>query len=159
MPSLSQMIETYLEGPPALRKAVAGMSREELHARPVAGKWSTLEVVAHLADFEPVFADRMKRIISHDNPLLMGADEVLFAAKLAYPERDLDEELTLIEMTRKQMARILRSLTPDALGRSGVHNERGLRTLQQFLEGAIEHVNHHLPFIAEKKKALGLTPV
>ena len=156
MATLPELIDAYLAGPAQLRAAVKGMTREQLLARPVTGRWSTLEVVAHLADFEPVFADRMKRIISHDNPLLMGADEQLFASKLAYHERDLEEELTLIDMTRRQMARILRALTPEALGRSGVHNERGLRTLQQFLEGAIGHIHHHLPFIEEKKKALGL---
>ena len=156
MATLPELIDAYVAGPAKLRAAVKSLTREQLLARPVTGRWSTLEVVAHLADFEPVFADRMKRIISHDNPLLVGADEQLFASKLAYHERDLEEELTLIDVTRKQMARILRTLTPDALGRSGVHNERGLRTLQQFLEGATGHIDHHLPFIAEKKKALGL---
>ena len=41
-----------------LRNAVAGMTREQLVARPVPGRWSTLEVVCHVADFEPILADR-----------------------------------------------------------------------------------------------------
>src|SRR5207302_4440344 len=118
----SQMIEAYLEGPAALRNAVAGMSRDQLHARPVAGKWSTLEVVAHLADFDPILADRMKRIIAEDKPQLLGADEKRFAAALAYHDRDLEEELTIIERTRGQLGRILRTLKPEALQRVGVHN-------------------------------------
>ena len=53
MAELPQLTDAYLAGPPALRQAVAGMSREQLTARPVPGKWSTLEVVCHLADFDP----------------------------------------------------------------------------------------------------------
>src|ERR1700757_1684824 len=102
------LIEQYLAGPSLLRRAVAGMTREQLLARPIPGKWSTLEVVCHLADFDPILADRMKRIIAEEKPPLVGADENRFAAALAYHERDLEEELTIIERTRSQMARILR---------------------------------------------------
>lgn len=150
-----QVIADYLAGPAKLRAAVAGMTREQVLARPVPGKWSTLEVVCHLADFEPVLADRMKRIISHDRPLLMGADERLFAAKLAYQDRDLDEELAVIESVRRQMARVLRTLPAEALKREGCHNERGLRTLEEMLTGAVNHIEHHLPFIDEKRTVLG----
>src|SRR5580700_2776971 len=115
--SLPQMIDAYLAGPAALRKAVAGLSREQLLARPVPGKWSTLEVVCHLADFDPILADRMKRIIAEERPTLLGANENHFAAALAYHQRDLDEELTILEKTRSQMGRILRTLSPDALKR------------------------------------------
>src|ERR1700674_1669556 len=100
MANLQTLIEQYLDGPKQLRQAVAGMSREQALARPIAGKWSTLEVVAHLADFDPILADRMKRVIAEDNPLLVGADEQKFAAALCYHDRDLQEELTIIEATR-----------------------------------------------------------
>src|SRR5206468_242244 len=131
--SLPQMIESYLAGPVALRKAVAGMSRQQLVARPVEGKWSTLEVVCHLADFDPIIADRMKRVIAEERPVLIGADENRFSAALAYHERDLEEELTIIEKTRQQFGRILRTLPEEALARVGLHNERGPRTLEQLL--------------------------
>jgi uncharacterized damage-inducible protein DinB len=156
MAKLSQLIDDYLAGPAVLRKAVAGMSREQLLARPVAGKWSTLEVTAHLADFEPIFATRMKSILAEDKPQLIGADENRFAAALAYNDRDLEEELAIIERTRSQMARILRKQPEEALQRIGVHNQRGPLTLEQFLTMAGKHITHHVQFIAEKRRALGL---
>src|SRR5260221_10166466 len=109
MPPLPALIESYRAGPRSLRQAVAGLSREQLLARPVAGKWSTLEVVCHLADFDPILADRMKRVLAEERPQLIGADEQRFAAALAYPQRDLQEELAIIEPTRAQLARILRT--------------------------------------------------
>jgi hypothetical protein len=41
------LIEDYLAGPQLLRKAVAGMSQDQLVARPIPGTWSTLEVICH----------------------------------------------------------------------------------------------------------------
>jgi hypothetical protein len=154
MPALKELIESYLAGAATLRQAVRGLSRQQLLARPVPGKWSTLEVVCHLADFEPIMADRMKRIIAEDQPQLIGASEVKFAATLAYHERDVEEELAIIDNTRRQMARILRTLPDTVLQRVGNHNERGPLTLEKLLDNAISHIPHHLKFIEEKRKLI-----
>ena len=61
-------IEEYLAGIWTLRSAVAGMTLDQLKSRPIEGKWSTLEVVAHLADFDVVYSDRIKRIIATEKP-------------------------------------------------------------------------------------------
>src|SRR6266568_122720 len=131
MPSPNELADQYLAGAAQLRKAVAGMTRQQLLARPVAGKWSTLEVLCHLADFDPILADRMKRVIAEDRPALLGADEKRFAAALAYHDRDAEEELAIIDKTRSQMGRILRKLPDSASQRVGVHNERGDVTLER----------------------------
>ena len=159
MSMLAPMIDAYLAGPPTLRAAVADMHRDQLLARPVQGKWSTLEVVCHLADFDTILADRMKRVIAEERPSLVGADETCFARALAYQQRDVQEELSLIDLSRRQLGRILRTLTDDDLTRVGVHNERGPRTLEQLLKGATDHIHNHLKHIHEKRQALGLPPV
>lgn len=155
--TLTSLLTGYYTGPRLLREAVAGFSREQLLARPLAGKWSTLEVVCHVADFEPILAERMKRILALDRPQLLAADENCFAASLAYHDRNLEEELAVIELTRAQMVRILRTLPIEALQRVGVHSERGLLTLEQTLEAAIRHIPHHVEFIRAKRQALGLS--
>jgi hypothetical protein len=152
---LRALTEQYLAGPELLRKAVRGMSRVQLAAQPIAGKWSTLEVVAHIADFEPILAERIMRVISHERPLLIVADENLFAATLHYLERDVEEELAIIDLTRKRMARILRGLPPEAANRVGVHTFKGLVSLEAILTSAAQHIPHHVTFIEEKRKALG----
>jgi uncharacterized damage-inducible protein DinB len=154
---MTDNIERYLEGTALLRKAVAGMTTEQLKARPIPGMWSTLEVVCHLVDFEPIYADRMKRVIATDNPALLGADPDLFAAKLVYHDRDLEEELAILESTRSQMARILRTLNPQDFQRIGTHSEYGQRTLEKLLETITNHVPHHVKFIEEKRRSLGLS--
>jgi uncharacterized damage-inducible protein DinB len=160
MASTEQLARDYLAGADMLRKAVQGMTPEQLVARPIPGRWSTLEVVAHLADFDLIMADRIKRIIAlGDIPLLLNADENLFQKNLAYQERDLEEELLLIESIRKQTGRIIKALRTEQLESIGVHNKRGLITLEKVIQLAINHISHHVAFINEKRKALGLPVV
>ena len=148
------IVDDYLAGPQLLRQAVAGMSRAQLLARPIPGKWSTLEVICHLADFEIVGADRIKRVIAEHEPTLFGGDQNLFAARLAYHERDAEQELVLIETIRKQVARILRTLKPEDFQRRGIHSEAGPLTLEGFVQRSTGHIPHHVRFIEEKRKAL-----
>jgi len=148
------LIDDYLAGPQFLRQAVAGMTNEQFLARPIPGKWSTLEVVCHLADFEIVGADRIKRVIAENEPTLLGGDEKAFAARLAYHQRNADEELLLIETIRKQVARILRTLKPEDFQRRGIHSEAGPLTLEAFVQRSTRHIPHHVRFIEEKRKAL-----
>lgn len=152
----SEMIDAYIAGPRQLREAIAGMTTEQLAARPVAGKMSTKQVVCHLADFEPVYADRMKRVIAEDNPPLRGGDPDVWAKALAYDVRDIGEELDLIEAVRRPMGRILRALPDSAWARTGIHSEAGPLSLEELLRRITNHLPHHIRFIEEKRKALGV---
>jgi hypothetical protein len=156
---MPQLIEAYVSGVGVLRQAVAGMSREQALSRPIPGKWSTLEVVSHLCDFDLVYADRMKRIIAEDRPILLNADEQRYASNLAYQERDLGEEVALLASIRQHLARILHTRPPQVLTRTAILRRDGqdeTLTLEQFLSRITNHIPHHVKFIVEKRRALGL---
>jgi uncharacterized damage-inducible protein DinB len=147
-------IAAYEHGVEELREAVAGMTVEQLRSRPVPGKWSTLEVVCHIAECEQFFADRMKRTVAMDRPLLLGADGFRYPEPHHYQEQDLAEQLDLVSVTRRQMARTLQMVAEEAWERTAVHSETGLVTLRQLLLHAINHLRHHLHFVAEKRRAM-----
>lgn len=149
------LIEEYIAGSRLIRQALAGMTSDELDATPIAGKWSTRQVVCHIADFEPVYADRMKRVIAENQPTFCGGDPDVFAARLAYDQRDLEEELQLIETVRRQMARILKTLSPEDFQRTGNHSEDGSISLETLVRRITSHIPHHIRFIEEKRQAIG----
>ena len=150
------MVDAYLDGPTQLRQAIAGMSHEHLLARPIPGRWSTLEVICHLTDSEQAWCHRLKRVIAEERPLIVGYDESRFTAALHYESSDPAVELDLLESMRRQMARILRRIPEGAWSRVGVHNERGLVSLEEMVVIETEHVTHHLNHVIEKRRALGL---
>src|SRR5215213_6435979 len=108
------LIDQYLAGPDLLQRAVQGMNEELLDAKPIPGKWSTRQVICHIADFEPIYADRMKRVIAEDQPTFFGGDPDVFAAGLAYDKRSVADEVELVAVVRRNLAAILRTLSDDA---------------------------------------------
>jgi uncharacterized damage-inducible protein DinB len=152
----SVRINAYVDALQRLRAAVSDFTRPQLIARPIPGKWSTLEVVCHLVDSEQAWCHRLKRVIAEEQPLVIGYDESRFSATLAYQDHDLDEELALLEGMRRQMALILHRLPESVWSRTCVHSERGLMTLEEMLQAEIDHVPYHIEYILEKRRALQL---
>ena len=149
------LIEAYAAGPAKLRRAVQGLSREELTARPGPGKWSILEVVVHIADSDGISIDRMKRILSEDNPPLLYADETAYVERLFTHDQDLEDALVLLEVGRRQWARVLRKLPDSAFERTGQHNRSGTVTVGRMIASYIKHIDDHLEYILGKREKLG----
>lgn len=149
------LIDRYEQGGEKLRRAVAGLTREQLTARPGPGAWSVQEVVIHLADSDAISIDRMKRILTEDNPPLLYADETAYNDRLHPHEQSLEDALLLFEVGRRQWARVLRLLPDEVFHRKGTHNRRGEVTLGGLVADYVEHVDSHLEFVAGKKANLG----
>ena len=101
-------------------------------------------------------AHRVKRVLVEERPQFERVQPDLMSAALAYHDGDVDEELAIFDFTRRQMGRILNASPSEAWERTGVVGDRGAKTIAQMLNGAVEHLRHHLRFIVEKRQALGL---
>lgn len=154
--SLEELLTTYEQGPIQLREALRGLSAEQVKTPAPPGRWSALEVVCHISDFELVYADRLKRVVVEDRPTLFSGDPDEFAAKLAYNQRDLEEELAVIDSVRRQVARFLRTLDASAFDREGIHSTDGPLTLATLLKRIAGHIPHHVEFIKQKRTSLAL---
>ena len=154
--SYGLLVENYLAGPEILRRSISGMSDDQLNAAPVPFKWTTRQVVLHIADMDLIFADHMKRIIAENEPTLVGVHDESFASRLAYNNRDVDEEVRLVKAIRRHLGRILRSIDADDFKRAGIHSVDGRLTLADMLQCAIDHIPHHAQYIEEKRQALNI---
>jgi uncharacterized damage-inducible protein DinB len=150
------LLDAYLGGPDRLRSAVTSLSREQLISRPISGRWSVLEVVCHLVDTDANITHRIKRVLSEERPVFDRVKPELMRAALAYHDRDVDDELGIFDLTRRQIGRILRASPLEAWERTGVVGDRGERTVGQMIHGVVEHLAHHLGFVLEKRRALGI---
>src|SRR5207237_72232 len=103
----------YESGGEQLALAIRGLTREDLLAVPIPGKWSTQQVVIHLMDSDLIGTDRMKRIIAEDNPALIGYDESKFVKNLYYDDQNAVDAVQIFDLNRKMFATVLRRL-PDS---------------------------------------------
>jgi uncharacterized damage-inducible protein DinB len=153
------LIDKYEAGGEHLAQAIRGLTREDLLAAPPAGenigKWTIQQVVIHLMDSDLISMDRMKRLISMENPLLVGYDENLFIKHLMPEEQSAEDAVTILQLAFKNFARVLRKLPDEAFKRQGTHNERGPVTLGEYLGHMVKHMEHHLKFIHAKRAAMG----
>lgn len=155
------IIEEYERGAEKLKLALRGLTHEDMLCPPAAdagpdvGKWTIQQVVIHLADADAAFADRIKRIVAEDDPVLQAWDENRFVQRLHYHDQSAEDAVAIVELTRKQVARVLKRLPDSAFTRKGRHTERGPQTVIDVLNYAVPHLEHHLKFIHAKRAAMG----
>ena len=139
------IINEFEAGGQKLRAAVLGLTTDQALAKPGPGKWSVQELVIHLADGDAIAIDRMKRVITEDNPTLLRADEQAYVDRLHCDAQDLQDAVILFDLNRRQFARVLRQLNDSKFERVGTHDgELGRITLASLIANYSKHLNHHL---------------
>jgi DinB superfamily len=122
---------------------------------PCFNRWPFLNLVIHFVNSDCIAIDRMKWMLTEDEPPLLYADETAYVRQLATHEQSLEDALILFEVGRRQFARVLRALPDEAFERRGIHNRRGVMTVGGTVHDCIKHVDDHLKFLAEKRLRLG----
>ena len=141
--------------PAAVRKAVDGLGDAQLSAPEAEGKWSVRHVVRHLADSELVWSNRLRFVLAHDRPTLVGYDQDAWAHRLRYHEADLAHALEELTVVRRGNLALLRDLSDEEMERVGIHEERGEESLAHMLKLYAGHDLLHLRQI-ERIKAVVL---
>jgi len=136
---------TVLRQTPAALHRFLDTVPAEIAARPEApGKWSIREVVQHLADSELVGGFRLRMVMAHDRPPLMGYDQDLSASRLRYRDVEVSDALEQFTALRRANMRIWEHLSPADLVRVGVHGERGEESLEHMRRLYAAHDLLHL---------------
>ncbi len=154
----TQRLAAYESKPAALRRAVAGLTHEQLNTPAAPGVWSVMQLVVHLIDSDMAASHRMRRMAAEELPLLIAYDHDAFMTELDYTHTDLAEALDLFELNRRFTARWLRTLDVARMTRAGIHSARGLITMNEILEMYSWHVDHHLAFVPGKRASLRAAP-
>lgn len=138
----------------ALRGFFDGLPDDAIRQPEKPGKWSMIEVANHLADSDLVVGFRLRMILAHDRPEIVAYDQDLWANRLRYREAKLADVLDQLEAVREANLRIARRLTPEELGRFGVHAERGGESVGYLLRLAAGHDLVHLDQLARIRRAV-----
>ena len=132
------------QSPTQLADLIAGLSAEQLASRPADGKWSIVEILAHLAEDDIATYWRYRQMIEHDGVPLSGFDQELWARLGNYQSWGSDEALALFRLLRNANLRMLESLSAEQWKRSGDHAERGRLTVADLARHMAAHDVNHL---------------
>jgi hypothetical protein len=127
-----------------LQGILEGLSIQEITQPEATGKWSIRHVMQHLADSELVWGYRLRMVLAHDRPPLVGYDQDLWADRLHYHEADAEQALGEFGVLRRTNLRLLEGATAEDLQRVGVHAERGEESIAHMMQLYAGHDLLHL---------------
>ena len=127
-----------------LRALIAGRTREELSRRPDPSRWSTVQILAHLADAEVVASWRLRSIIATDGVALQPFDQNTWASTFKYADADPFESLQEFDVLRRGNLSLLRRVDAALHANHGMHGERGKETVTHLVRLYAGHDLNHL---------------
>jgi hypothetical protein len=107
-------------------------------------RFTPREVIAHLADWEPIMLSRVQQSLSQPGSTVEGWDEGVMAIENRYSERNIDEQLAHFAARRMEAIALFQTLAPDQLTRTIIHPERGVMTVDDQISLLLGHDMYHI---------------
>ncbi len=153
---LTKLLDAAEKSPKQIAAAISGLPEKTLRYKPAPDKWCILEILAHLADMEILYAYRMRQMIADKTPVLAVIDQDDWARNLGYMEESPAELIALYGLNRYHTLQLLRRLKLEDLKKSAYHPElKKDVTLEKYVEMMSSHGAKHLQQIERLKKEAG----
>ncbi len=135
--------------PGRLERLTSQVSPRVLRRRPAPGKWSVVEIVAHLADAELAMGWRLRNMLATPGVSLQWWDEQLWSEVCGYSRIPVAKSLGVFRTLRAANLALLR-LVPRQRWQAGygVHDKRGRQTIAEFVTMEAAHDLNHIEQIA-----------
>lgn len=149
----AEVIDQLARGPDVLRSMLADVPAADLKRRPAAGRWSAHEHACHLSLMERVWAARVERILSEDNPEFVSYEPDQDEPQDQLLNMDLAEAVDAYDKARHQLIARLRRLKSGQWQRVAVNTAHARYSLFLMCRHAALHDALHTYRIEES--ALG----
>ena len=153
---LKHIIESAEKDPKKIAAAVSGLPDGILRYKPSPEKWSILEMLAHLADMEILYAYRMRQIVADKNPTIAPINQDDWAKNLGYMEEKAPELVAAFGLMRHHNLNLLRRVKVEDLDKSAFHPELNRKvTLAEMVGMLARHGPNHLEQIERIEQQAG----
>ncbi len=130
--------------PKKIERAIRRLTRQQMRKRPVPGKWSIGEILAHLAETELVGGYRMRMILGKNGTPIQAFDQNVWAKNSNYARQDPRRSLQIFRTLRESNLALLKSLPRKKWNYYGIHAERGKETITRVVHMFAGHDINHL---------------
>lgn len=137
------LIARYAAGHTEVLAALDDITEDELDHAPSDGSWSPRQVVHHLADSEMTSAIRFRRLLTEEDPVVLGYDEEHWARALRYGDRPIGPALDAFAASRATTLQLLELMTEEQWERAGTHSESGAYDVKRWLRIYAGHAHDH----------------
>ncbi len=158
--STGDLLTVYKAGPTRLGGILAGLTDEELKARPREDKWSIQEIAMHIADAEIMGAARLRQALAEPGASFALYNQDAWTRALGYQSRDrkaLENAVRLFSALRTGSTLLLETAKEQDWTKWGNHADWGPLTVRQLLELYADHGERHIEQIVAARALLGNT--
>jgi uncharacterized damage-inducible protein DinB len=141
--------------PRELRRAVSGLSPEQLDTPYREGGWTVRQLAHHLADSHMNAFIRWKLALTESSPTIKPYDQDEWVTTADVTDADVEPSLTLVEGLHARWTKLLSSLSPSDFAREFNHPESGVTTLDRQLQLYAWHGRHHVAHIDSLRQRKG----
>lgn len=131
-------------GPAAVRRVFMLIPEARWDEPTEPGRFSPREVIAHLADWEPIFLERMRLGVDTPGGTVAVYDEDLRAIEQGYSHSDPHAQLDRFEANRSVTIRFLEGLDEALFRNTYVHPERGEMAVEDQANMLLGHDLYHI---------------
>jgi uncharacterized damage-inducible protein DinB len=107
-------------------------------------RFTLREMLAHLADWDTIFLERLKQLKTEPNPVLVGIDEGQWSLEHDHRRSDPAKCLSAYIERRKALIAFVEDLADEDWMKRGIHTETGETTMADQLLFISVHDSYHL---------------
>lgn len=122
----------------------AVLAAPTVRQRPEPGVWSTLEYAAHVRDVHRIFAERLRLMLTEDEPTFPNWDQDVTALEERYDLQDPQQVGAELLDAADEVARVYESVPPGAWGRRGRRSNGSEFTVESLGRYHLHDAVHHL---------------
>ena len=107
-------------------------------------RFTPTEAIAHLADWEPIFQQRLSAGVNSDGAEIEVYDESVRAIEQGYANTELQESIAKFQEERAKTLEYVKSLTEEQLAHTISHPELGPITVAAYTWTMVGHDTYHI---------------
>lgn len=143
------LIPALQSSPIAIERLANLIPSDKLDLALQESRFTPREVIAHLAEWEPIMLGRMQRAVQEPGCIVEGIDEGEMAKLHRYDLSEIGEQLALFKTAREKTIVYLRSLNPAQFASTCTHTEKGLMTVDDQANLIVGHDMYHIEQLSQ----------
>jgi hypothetical protein len=150
-----EVVRFLEETPEQIRQLAARMSAQDLRWKPSDEEFSVVEQVCHLRDLEREgYHERINKLLTEHEPTLPDFEGDRIARERDYNSQDFEAAFQEFARSRAENVRLMKTLSPEQLNRSGVLEGVGAITLEKLFQLMREHDQSHREELSDLRERI-----
>jgi uncharacterized damage-inducible protein DinB len=149
----STLIDALKNVPDRFRQEIESLPREALVWPPAEGSWSIAAVLTHLVINDVFWGQRLRQIVREHEPVVTPFTTDPLIPTGGSPTMAAHATLEQWQRDRLKLCAWLESLSPPDWQRAAFHQVYGRTTLEEQVQGLLEHDNDHMEQVVSIREA------